>query len=175
MPKINTHLHIALKLSIATEIQDFDSFLLGNAYPDCWKTSVERSLRCHYKDDPSGPCDLERFRSTEEKDAFSFGHYFHLWVDNRISEVDVGDISKYDCLICDMPVIAPTIQRLRQLTVTGKKHQALQNVLALESESMPLYLVPEEKQKRYHAILDMLADEFLYEIGGIKYAENLRI
>ena len=44
MPKVNTHLHIALKLSEAMTIKDLDSFLLGNAYPDCWTTSSEKSL-----------------------------------------------------------------------------------------------------------------------------------
>lgn len=125
MPKVNTHLHIALKLSRIMDIKDLNSFLLGNAYPDCWTTSIEKSLCYHYKGEISSLCNLERFKRTEEKNDFNFGYYFHLWVDNRILEVDVGDISKYDCLICDMAMITPIIHQLKQLTVTDKKHQAL--------------------------------------------------
>lgn len=68
MPKVYTHLHIALKLSEAMTIKDLDSFLLGNAYPDYWTTSIEKSLCYHYKDDISSLCDLERFKSTEIMD-----------------------------------------------------------------------------------------------------------
>ena len=163
MPRVSTHLHIALKLSNAICVKDLSSFLLGNAYPDCWKISIERSLCYHYKEDLSSLCDLERFKETEEMDDFGFGHYFHLWVDNRILGVDVNDISKNDCLICDMAVIAPVIQQLKQLEVTDKKYQSMKNILELESEPMPLYLVPEGKKKRYEAILDMLVDEFTKE------------
>lgn len=170
MPKVNTHLHIALKLSTAMTIKDLDSFLLGNAYPDCWTTSIERSLCYHYKDDISSLCDLERFSRTEKMDDFNFGYYFHLWVDNHILEVDVSDITKHDCLICDMAVITPIIHQLKQLTVTDKKLQALQNIMALESEPMPLYLVSEDKKKRYEEILDTLVDEFIKELQhlGVK-------
>ena len=163
MPKVNTHLHMALKLCKVMCIKDLDSFLLGNAYPDCWETSVEKSLCYHYKDELSSLCNLERFKRTAEMDDFNLGHYFHLWVDNRILEVDVGDISKYDCLICDMAVIAPIIHQLAQLTVSDKKRQALQNILALESEPIPLYLIPEEKKRRYDAILNMMVNKFVKE------------
>lgn len=161
MPKVNTHLHIALKLSKVMCIKDLDSFLLGNAFPDCWGTSVEKSLCYHYKDELSSLCNLEKFKKTVEMDDFNLGYYFHLWVDNRILEFDVGDISKYDCLICDMAVITPIIHQLAKLKVTGEKYQALQNILALESEPIPLYLVPEEKMRQYNAILDMMVDEFV--------------
>ena len=163
MPKVNTHLHIALKLSEKMCIKDLDSFLLGSAFPDCWNTSAEKSLRYHYKDEVSCLCDLERFKQTEEMDDFGFGYYFHLWVDNRILKIDIGDISKQDCLVCDMAVITPIVHHIGKIAVTGKKHQALQNILALKSEHIPEYSVPEEKRKRYDAILDLLVDEFLKE------------
>ena len=44
MPKVNTHLHMALKLCKVMCIKDLDSFLLGNAYPDCWETSVKKAF-----------------------------------------------------------------------------------------------------------------------------------
>ena len=164
MPKISTHLHLALKLSKIIKIKDLNFFLLGNAYPDCWKISVEKSLRLHYKDDASAPCCLEKFKENEEMDDFNFGYYFHLWVDNRIMEVDAGDISKDDCLICDMASVAPLIRQLEQYNAAdGREHQAVQNILALASEPLPLYEVPEDKKKRYDAILDTLADEFAKE------------
>ena len=94
-------------------------------------------------------------------DDFNFGYYFHLWVDNRILEVDVDDISKDDCLICDMEVITPIIQQLKQHSVIGKEYQSMQNILSLESEPLFLCSVSEDKKKRYEAILDMLVDEFV--------------
>lgn len=161
MPKINTHLHLALKLNKVINICDLDSFLLGNAYPDCWSTSLEQSLVNHYKNDPSSLCNLELFKKFEKMDDFNFGYYFHLWVDNRILEVDVDDISKDDCLICDMEVITPIIQQLKQHSVIGKEYQSMQNILSLESEPLFSYSVSEDKKKRYEAILDMLIDEFV--------------
>jgi len=167
MPKTNTHLHLAVKLSQFIDIGDMDSFLLGNAYPDCWSTSLEQSLINHYKSDRFSFCNLAAFRASEEMNDFNFGHYFHLWVDNRILEVDVGDISKDDCLICDMEIITPVIQRLKKHCVTGKAYQSMQNILALESEPLPLYSVSEDKRKRYHAILDRLADEFVEHLNSV--------
>lgn len=161
MPKINTHLHLALKLSKIIDICDLTSFLLGNTYPDCWNTSFEQSLFNHYKSDPLSLCNLELFKKTEEKNDFNFGYYFHLWVDNRILGVDVSDISKEDCFICDMDVIAPMIQQLKQHVVIGKENQSMKNILSLESEPLPLHSVSEEKKNRYVAILDMLVEEFV--------------
>ena len=110
---------------------------------------------------------MELFKKSEEMDDFNFGFYFHLWVDNRILEVDVGDISKDDCLICDMEVIPTIIQQLKQHSVSGKEYQSMQNVLALESEPLSLRSVSEDKKKRYDAILDMLVDEFVDTNGGL--------
>lgn len=160
MPRINTHLHLALMLSKKRNIADMVSFYLGNAYPDCWGVSVKQGLLYHYKKELASLCDLNGFLQNEELDDFNLGYLFHLWVDNRILEVDTGDISKSDCLLCDMEVIAPVIEQLRQCEFTGREYQAMQNVLALESEPMPLYLVSDDKKKRYNEILDKLADEF---------------
>ena len=56
MPKIHTHLHLALKLSKKINISDVDSFFLGSAYPDAWKTSTEKSLQYHYKKEAYEEC-----------------------------------------------------------------------------------------------------------------------
>jgi len=167
MPKINTHLHLALKLSEKMDIVDLDAFFLGNVYPDCWNISIEQSLIYHYKNDRSNLCDVEKFKIDEEISDFNLGYMFHLWIDNRILEVDTKDISKYDCLICDMEVVVPIIQQLKQGVFTGKEYQAMQNILSLESEPIPLYLVPEDKKRRYNEILDKLVDEFIEEIYDV--------
>ena len=163
MPKLNTHLHLGSKLSEVINIKDINSFLLGNVYPDCWNTSIEKSLEYHYKDTLSSFCNLESFKMNEEMNDFNLGYYFHLWIDNRILKEDIGDITKYDCLICDMPVIAPIICQFKEYKACGKEYQSIQNILELETEPMPLYLVSEEKKKRYYSILDKLVSEFVFE------------
>lgn len=160
MPRINTHLHLASKLSEKIDIADLDSFFLGNAYPDCWSVSIEQALLLHYKNDPSALCNIEKFISSDDLNDFNLGYLFHLWVDNRILEADTKDISKTDCLICDWEAIVPIIRQLKQFSFTGERYQAMQNILSMESEPVPPYSVPEEKKKRYIEILDKLADEF---------------
>ncbi len=140
MMKISTHLHLALKLSERMCIEDRNDFWLGNSYPTY--------------------LDMESFKVCKEKNDFNLGHIFRLWIDNRMMSVDFGEISMYDCMICDMPVIGPVIEELRQSEFSGKKAKAMSNILSLESEPMPLYLVPEEKKERYIRILDMLVEEF---------------
>lgn len=163
MPKINTHLHLALKLLEISNINDVNAFLLGNAYPDCWSISFEKSLEYHYKETVESLCNLEKFRQKEEINDFNLGYYFHLWVDNRILTKDVGNISKYDCMICDMPVIAPIIEKFRAYEPVNREYQSVQNILQLESEPMPLYLVSKEKNIRYNSILDDLVHQFASE------------
>lgn len=150
MPKISTHLHLALKLCEKIEIEDKTSFFLGNSYPDCWNDSVEEGERRH--------CAVD----AEEND-FNLGWKFHLWVDDRMKDIDTGDISKYDCMICDMPVIGHLIEELKQHTFTGKEAEAMNHILSLESEPIPLYLVPAEKMNRYEEMLDRLVDLFLVD------------
>lgn len=161
MPNISTHLHLALKLSRKIEIKDLNAFYLGNAYPDQWKNSVEKSLDFHYKNTLSDICDCESFMKNEEMNDFNFGYYFHLWVDNHILEINTSDLTKYDCLICDMQVIYPIIMELKQESFTGKEYQAMQNILELEYMPLPLYMVTPDKRKRYEELLDQIVDEFL--------------
>ena len=161
MPQTSTHLHLALKLQKKINITDSYSFLLGNAYPDQWKDSFEKSLELHYKSDPSGSCNLDEFlKDNRLNDDFNLGHYFHLWVDNEIQKIDVGDISKSDCLIYDMEIIRPAILQLKQNSYPDKKLQAMDNILTLESTPLPLYIPDSEKKVRYDKILEQLIRDF---------------
>ncbi|MBQ8604137.1 MAG: hypothetical protein IJ410_04760 [Oscillospiraceae bacterium] len=165
MPQISTHLNLALKLMDKTVITDSDSFLLGCAYPDQWNDSFENSLALHYKSSPSADCNLDKFLEHNRiNDDFDLGYYFHLWVDNEILKYDVGNISKSDCLICDMEVILFTVQRLLQNEYSGKKLQAVNNILTLKSTPLPAYIVDEEKRSCYNNILEQLATGFMKEI-----------
>lgn len=165
MPQVSTHLHLALKLQKKINIADSDSFLLGNAFPDQWKDSFEKSLGLHYKTDPSGVCNLDEFLKNNRLDNdFNLGYYFHLWVDNEIQKVNVGNISKSDCLIYDMEIIRPAILQLKQNIWQDKKLQAMNNILSLESTPLPLYIPDSEKKTRYDNILEQLVCEFATKI-----------
>lgn len=161
MPGIHTHLNLAQRFLEKTALDAPGAFLLGNAYPDCFGQSLQRSVRLHYKRDICDNCDLSAFLKAEGRDDFCLGYYFHLWVDNAIRAVDVGDISKEDCLICDMDVIGPAIRAAKDHAVTEKEHQALGNILELEAKAKPLYLVPGEKKRAYGKILDALVYNFV--------------
>ena len=98
----------------------------------------------------------------EDKTAFFLGDNYseiHAWIDEHIKEMELGDITKYDCMICDMPVIGPLIEELRQGTYSGAEEAAMKKILSLETEPIPLYLVPDEKKLRYERILEILVDE----------------
>ena len=168
MPKITTHLHLALKLLDKISIKDKKAFLLGNAYPDCAGVREEEFLSLHYKQSRYGLCNLEKFAEQEEKNDFNLGYYCHLWTDNRIIEVDTGDISKYDCIICDIPVILPAVEELKKESFCGREETAMGNILALESEAVPLIEVTREKRKKYDEVLDGIADKFASEISFFK-------
>ena len=161
MPRINTHLHLALKLSQRIRIDNLDSFFLGNAYPDCWHISMGQGLRNHYKSDPTSLCDLEAFRRERIRNDFNLGYFFHLWIDNRILEVNTGNISKEDCMICDMEIVAPLIQRLEMGAFEGEEFLAMQNVSLMEVEPIQTHVVSDEKKIQYHNLLEMLVDEFV--------------
>lgn len=75
MPKINTHIHLALKVSKKINIHDIESFVLSNAYPDY----VDRLGEYHYKDNEDSECNLQKFLEIEELNDFNLGYYFHLW------------------------------------------------------------------------------------------------
>ena len=161
MPGINTHLHAALKLAEKINVLDLNSFYLGNVYPDCCLYSEEEHCKYHYKKDISRLCNLEKFVETEEMSDFNLGYLFHLWLDNYILHVDTEDISRYDCMICDMELISPVIQNLKKKVYVGKEADAMQKILELEAEPLPLYLVPEHKKEKYIAILDEAATLFI--------------
>ena len=161
MPKINTHLHAALELTKRMDVNNLESFYLGNVYPDCGNYSEEEQCLYHYKKDISRLCNIEMFIETEERNDFNLGYLFHLWFDNYILNVDVEDISKYDCMICDMEVILPVIHELQKKEYAGKEAEAMQKILLLESEPIPLYLVPEHKKEKYTEMLNEAIDTFL--------------
>jgi len=166
MPQISTHLHLALKLQNKLALNDIDSFLLGNAYPDQWKDAFEESLALHYKTKPSAECNLNEFLKNNRLDNdFNLGYYFHLWIDNEIQKINTGDITKSDCLICDMEIILPAILQLKQNSYSDKKLQAMGNIATLEETPLPLYIVDSEKKLCYNNILEQLACDFATEIS----------
>lgn len=161
MPKINTHLHLAQKLSKRIRIANLDSFFLGNVFPDCWHSSLDRAVSNHYKSTPSSLCDLQAFTEDRVQNDFNLGYFFHLWIDNRMAGTDTGDISREDCMICDMEVIAPIIQQLKGRTFENEELQAVQNLRLIETEPVLTCIVPEEKRIQYDKLLDALVDAFL--------------
>ena len=86
---------------------------------------------------------------------------FHAWFENYMAELDMQDISVYDQLICDMEVILPVIQELQKQELSGKRAEAMETILQLESEPMPLYLVPEQKKQAYIQILDHAIEAYM--------------
>jgi len=89
---------------------------------------------------------------------------FHMWIDNYMLSVDMGDISMYDQMICDMEVILPIIQELQGKEYVGREKEALEKILALASEPVPLYLVPKYKKEKYIEILDGAVEAFIEEV-----------
>lgn len=160
MPKIHTHLHLAILLSEKIEIQNLEQMLLGSAYPDCWKTDERLSKELHYKETFEANCDLTVFLQMEDMDDFTLGYYFHLWVDNYIKQVDLQDITKHDCLICDMEMVFSYLSKLQNREYQGKEKLAMDNIILLEQEPMPLYLVSDEKKLRYHELLARIVTAF---------------
>lgn len=72
---------------------------------------------------------------------------FKTWIEEKWNQIDFDDISKYDRMICDMPVVGPTVEDPEVIR-------------ELEAEPMPLYLVPEEKRERYEILLDEIISEY---------------
>ena len=133
MERNHTYLHLALKLKEKINIDDFDSFCLGCVCPEDgieWGTA---------------------------KEDFTRGKAFGQWAQGKICRMD---IAKYDAMICDMEAILPLVERLREGKYQGEKQQALENILALEQEPVPLYLVCPEQKIKYAASLERLAEEF---------------
>lgn len=169
MPKIHTHIHLGVLLSQKIKIENLESFLLGNAYPDCWKEDEILAMMLHYKDDVNEQCDFNKFLSNEPKDDFHFGYYFHLWVDHYMKCVDVQDITYYDCLICDMEEILSYLTDMNQQGLSQKEKIAMNHMRELERQSMPLYLVSDEKKERYLKLLDWIVDRFIKEMEFVVY------
>lgn len=159
MAKLHTHLHLGCLLKEKVFIEDFDSFILGNAYPD----SKEHGLELHYKKDWNEACDLDAFLEKETMDSFTLGYYFHLWVDNHIEQFDLQDITASDCLICDMEVLHPVLAYLSESDYEGKEKEAMDNIHTLDCIPMPLYLVFDGKKKSYRKLLMQVVDRFIEE------------
>ncbi len=160
MPKISTHLNLGLNLLEKIDIADRQAFMLGNAYPDCWKSDMDKALQLHYKSTPRADCDLKAFLKENPLTDFNLGRYFHLWVDNRIKSIDLGDISATDCVIFDMPVISEFTETLRGKDLAGAEKTAADNIFATAADPVPLYLPQEEKREKYIQILDSLVRRF---------------
>lgn len=160
MPPIHTHLHLALLFLEKTALNNPDIFLLGTAYPDCFDLDEEAFLYRHGRRDAADFCDYGVL-TDETRDEFTLGWYFHLWTDNHIREMELEDISRHDCLICDMDAFGPVWQRLSGMEWDGKRRQAMENIQQLACQPMPLYLVFDEKKRRYRAILEQLVEKFI--------------
>lgn len=167
MPSVNTHLHLALLATKKLLVNDTDAFLLGNAYPDQWDLSEYKSVLLHYKNTAEGECNLDKFLLCENRDDFTLGYYFHLWCDEYVKGIELEDLTKYDRLICDMEVLIPVIYALNNKTYTGKYQQAMDNILTLEREPMPLYLVSPSKKEKYIAVLENIVESFIKEYERI--------
>ena len=166
MPKIHTHLALALKLSEQMNTNHLNGFLLGNAYPDIWDEDIDEAIHLHYKKDANNECNLTSFlKESDLSDDFHLGYYFHLWVDNEIKYIDLLDVSKYDCMICDHEIISPIIPTL--VANNDKEKQALNNIYKLNNEPLPLYIVHHDKKEQYLYILDTLVDQFIEHLKKI--------
>lgn len=159
MPHIHTHLHLAKIFVEQVQLKDLTAFYLGNCYPNTANGLRKRKL--HYKKCLSDYCDLDLMERKEDFNDFFKGYYFHLWVDNYFRTLDLEDINKYDALICDMGEIGEIIESLKGKEYEGKQLVAYHNLMTLEKQPMPLYLVHPEKQARYQAILEHVVEEFI--------------
>lgn len=163
MPSIYTHLHLALLFADKIELKNPTSFMLGNAYPDVWETSKEKALTYHYMNQENKQCDLSAFLKNEPMNDFNLGYFFHLWVDNYIQTINLMDINKYDCMICDIEVIASYIETIKKMSFQEKEKQSFLNILLLEKKPMPLYLVSSLKKENYKQILNSIVNTFIKE------------
>ena len=89
---------------------------------------------------------------------------FYSWLQDYMMKVDMQDISMYDQLICDMEEILPVILELQKQELTGTQAEAMDKILQLESEPMPLYLVPEQKKQAYIQILDNAVEVYVTDL-----------
>lgn len=163
MPKIHTHLHLGCLLNDLIHIEDFDSFQLGNVYPDCFGFSEEEAIKRHFKANMNVSCNLNELIKLAPWDSFTLGYYFHLWVDNYVLHIDLKNITKSDCLICDMEVIHDVINELSHKTFKEKELEAMRIVHLLDVMPMPLYLVDVNTKNTYKQILSDIINAFITE------------
>ncbi len=161
MPKLSTHLNLALILGEKLNIQDLRDLFLGSAYPDVLDDE-KLFLKLHFKNTAEGLCDLKTFLlKVKTRDNFSLGHFFHLYLDNVYENYDFKDIKKYDALICDMQRVMPYLDLVKIETIDPKKKRAILNIKRLDLEPMPLYMVFKERVIAYEEILEKIVNDFL--------------
>lgn len=161
MPKLSTHLNLALILGKKLNIQDLRSLFLGAVYPDALDDE-DLFLKLHFKNNVKDLCDLKVFLSKiKTRDEFSLGYFFHLYLDNVYESYDFKDIRQYDVLICDMQRVIPFLDLIKEDTDNPKEKRALQNIKRLDREPMPLYMVFKERAMAYEEILEKIVDDFL--------------
>ena len=153
MPKISTHLHLALILSDVLKIRDLKSMMLGSAYPDVLDDK-RLFLSLHYKENCLASCDLKAFlKDNGIRDVFDLGYFFHLYCDNKIEQYDLKDINQYDALIFDMQKVSPHSNLFKTRAQDERESLALKNIQALDKEPMPLYIPDLLKKESYEKIL----------------------
>ena len=161
MPKLSTHLNLALILGEKIKIQDLRSLFLGAAYPDVLDDD-DLFLKLHFKKTAKDLCDLKTFLlKVKTRDNFSLGHFFHLYLDNVYESYDFKDIKKYDALICDMQRVIPYLDLVKIETIEPKKKRAIQNIKRLDLEPIPLYMIFKEQAIAYEEILEKIVADFL--------------
>ena len=133
MPKISTHLHLALILSDVLKIRDLKSMMLGSAYPDVLDDK-RLFLSLHYKENCLASCDLKAF---------------------------LKDINQYDALIFDMQKVSPHSNLFKTRAQDERESLALKNIQALDKEPMPLYIPDPLKKESYEKILHKVILDFL--------------
>ena len=90
---------------------------------------------------------------------------FHWFKVNYLDRADELDMYEIEFLIDENTFLDKHyVEELKKESFCGRKETAMGNILALESEAVPLIEVPDEKRKRYGQILDVLAEKFVSEI-----------
>ena len=162
MLSVSTCLHLALKLGEVINEDNTDMLLLGSAYQySANEAEPEQNVINAYKE----------YKSAENSEkAFALGCLFRVWLDAECGNISMKNINKYDKLICDMEAVIPAVYRLKEKSFEGRAEEAMRNILALENEPMPLYLVPGKKKNRYVKKLKSIAKSFKEQLE--KWEEN---
>lgn len=141
MIKMHTQLHLALLFLNKVNVDNKESFLLGNAY---------ENFVIDYTD-------------TINND-FNLGCFFRSWVKDHFNSVDLEDITMIDQLICDMEVVGPEVMELKGKIFEGKEKEAYLKIMELEKVPMPLCFVFEDIKDKYKSKLEELVDLFIKEM-----------